>query len=233
MTLNKKIAWLAIFSIAMGFMETVIVVYLRKLYYPEGFDFPLVTMDMDILKAEFLREAATVIMLLGIGILTGKTAAQKFAYFIFSFAIWDIFYYVFLKLLLDWPESIFTWDILFLIPLPWVGPVIAPCIVSLTMIVLAIGIVYFEEKGYNMFIKTQDWLMLITGSVIVIFSFVTDALHYLSPDLSKMQNYVPMSYNWFLFWIGEGVIILGMFIYFNRTIKNNENRFKILSEEHA
>lgn len=233
MTSNKKIAWLTIFSIAMGFMETVIVVYLRKLYYPNGFDFPLVTMDLDILKAEFLREAATVIMLLGIGILTGKTAAQKFACFIFSFAIWDIFYYVFLKMLLDWPQSVFTWDILFLIPFPWVGPVLAPCIVSLTMIVLAMGIVYLEEKGYNMAIKALDWLMFTAGSLIIIFSFVTDAFHYLSADLSKMENYVPLSYNWLLFWLGEGIIILGMFIYFKRTIKENENRFKILSEEHA
>lgn len=233
MTLAKKITWLTIFSIAMGFMETVIVVYLRRLYYPDGFDFPLVTMDMDILKAEFLREAATVIMLLAIGILTGKTVAQKFAYFIFSFAIWDIFYYVFLKMLLDWPESLFTWDILFLIPLPWVGPVLAPCIVSLTMIILAIGIVYLEERGYNMFIRSRDWLMLILGSLIVILSFVVDGMHYLSPDLVGMRNYRPMFYNWFLFWIGEGVIVLGMFIYFKRTINKNENRFKILSEEHA
>lgn len=233
MTLTKKVIWLTIFSIAMGFMETVIVVYLRKLYYPNGFDFPLVTMDLDILKAEFLREAATVIMLLGIGILTGKTAAQKFACFIFSFAIWDIFYYVFLKMLLDWPQSVFTWDILFLIPFPWVGPVLAPCIVSLTMIVLAMGIVYLEQKGYNMFIKTTDWLMFTAGSLIIIFSFMTDAFHYLSADLSKIENYVPVFYNWLLFWLGEGIIILGMFIYFKRTIKENENRFEILSEEHA
>jgi hypothetical protein len=101
------------------------------------------------------------------------------------------------------------------------------------MIILAIGIVYLEERGYNMFIRSRDWLMLILGSLIVILSFVVDGMHYLSPDLVGMRNYRPMFYNWFLFWIGEGVIVLGMFIYFKRTINKNENRFKILSEEHA
>lgn len=233
MTLTKKITWLTLFSIAMGFMETVIVVYLRKLYYPNGFEFPLVAMDLDILKAEFLREAATVIMLLAIGILTGKTTAQKFACFLFCFAIWDIFYYVFLKLLLNWPASLFTWDILFLIPIPWVGPVIAPCIVSFTMIILAIGIIYLQEKGYNTSIKALDWLLLISGSLIVIFSFVTDGFHFIKPDLSGMIDYIPVSYNWWLFWLGEIVIITGIIIYFKRTIRKNENRFKILSEEHT
>ena len=113
----------------MGFMETAVVVYLRKIYYPDGFQFPLIPIDADIALVEFLREAATITMLLGIGILTGKTSSQKFAFFIYCFAIWDIFYYVFLKVLLDWPESRFTWDIIILIPEHWVGHEIDPCII--------------------------------------------------------------------------------------------------------
>ncbi|MBK6833902.1 MAG: hypothetical protein IPG89_06345 [Bacteroidetes bacterium] len=66
-------------------------------------------------------------MLVGAGIIAGKTRLTRFAYFIIAFAIWDIFYYVFLYVLLQWPESLFTWDILFLVPVPWTGPVIAPC----------------------------------------------------------------------------------------------------------
>src|SRR6201998_1661345 len=108
--------WLTAFSIAMGFLETAVVIYLRKLYYPHGFQFPLVPIDNDIAMVEFLREAATIIMLLGIGIIAGKNTSQKFGIFIYCFAVWDIFYYVFLKLLLGWPESLFTWDILFIIP---------------------------------------------------------------------------------------------------------------------
>src|SRR5271167_2605871 len=105
MNLTKKTGWLTLFSIAMGFMETAVVIYLRKVYYPRGFQFPLVPIEPSIALTEFLREAATIIMLLGIGILTGKTRAQKFAFFIYCFAVWDIFYYVFLKIFLNWPES--------------------------------------------------------------------------------------------------------------------------------
>ena len=105
MSTTKKITWLTLFSIAMGFMETAVVIYLRKIYYPSGFQFPLIPVDTNVALVEFLREAATLIMLLAIGILTGKTASQKFAYFIFCFAIWDIAYYVFLKILLNWPAT--------------------------------------------------------------------------------------------------------------------------------
>jgi hypothetical protein len=230
--LTKKIAWLTLFSIAMGFMETVIVVYLRKLYYPNGFQFPLTAMDDGIIKAEFLREAATVIMLLAIGILTGKTVAQKFAFFIYCFAIWDIFYYVFLKVLLDWPESLFTWDILFLIPVPWVGPVIAPCIVSLTMIALAFGIIYFQEKGYTTAIKIKDWLFFTMGSALIILSFIVDSFRYISlPGNNLANTNVPSHYDWGLFIIGEVIIILGMLIYFTRN--KHENRFKTTLQQNA
>jgi hypothetical protein len=111
------------YSIAMAFLETTVVVYLRKLYYPEGFDFPLKALDFSIGIIEFLREFATLVMILTVALLTGKTKNEKFAAFIFIFAVWDIFYYIFLYVTLGWPSSLWTWDILFLIPTTWVGPV--------------------------------------------------------------------------------------------------------------
>ena len=227
----KKITWLTIFSIAMGFMETAVVVYLRKIYYPDGFQFPLIPIDADIALVEFLREAATITMLLGIGILTGKTSSQKFAFFIYCFAIWDIFYYVFLKVLLDWPESLFTWDILFLIPVPWVGLVIAPCIVSATMIVLALCIVFWQEKGMSTKLNLKEWILLISGSLTVIISFMWDYLRYISEGNSgkhiwtlsskesmfnEIVNYIPTDYNWWLFSIGHVLIALSILIFVKR-----------------
>jgi hypothetical protein len=224
MSLAKKITWLTLFSIDMGFMETVVLVYLRKLYNPDGFSFPLVSMDSTILAVEFLREAATLIMLLAIGILAGKTASQKFAFFIFCFAIWDLFYYVFLKVVLDWPESFFTWDILFLIPVPWVGPVIAPCIVSLTMIFLTISIVYFAEKGLNTKLKNKEWLLFICGSLIVIFSFSSDYFKYISFSDKKIINrFTPVNFNWLLFCTGELLIIFQIGLYLKRIKNENES----------
>lgn len=224
--ITKTILWLTAFSIAMGYLETSVVVYLRKIYYPEGFRFPLTPISPDIAVTEFWREAATIVMLIGIGILAGKNSLQRFAFFIFSFAIWDIFYYVFLKVLLDWPESLFTWDILFLIPVPWVGPVIAPCIVSFTMIALTLLIVYYQESGRHIYFSFIDKILLISGSLVVILSFVWDYIMYLSENSTdsaawtlsgntdmfhEISTYVPVSFNWWLFAIGEVILLLQLF----------------------
>jgi hypothetical protein len=226
--------WLTLFSIAMGFLETAVVIYLRKIYYPHGFQFPLTPVDPYIGLVEFLREAATIIMLVGIGILTGKNASQKFAIFIYSFAIWDIFYYVFLKLLLGWPDSLLDWDILFLIPVPWVGPVLAPCLVSLTMIALTAAVIYFQEKGYHAHINFLEWILLISGSLVIMFSFMQDYFKYLyhggvsahvwtlgcKQDMfNEIASYVPSSYSWWLFCLGEAIILAGIFLFIQRIIK--------------
>ena len=125
----------------MGYLESAVVVYLRSIYYANGFEFPMVPINKLHTITEIGREISTMIMLIGIGVFSGKDKSGKFAVFLYSFAIWDIFYYVFLKILLNWPESLFTWDILFLIPPVWTGPVIAPVISSSTMIILSLGMI--------------------------------------------------------------------------------------------
>ena len=146
----QRILWLTVFSIAMAFLETAVVIYLREIYYPNGFMFPMVPMEGRLAVTEFWREAATLVMLLGVGVLAGKNFPTRFGGFIMAFAVWDIFYYVFLKLMLHWPESWLTWDLLFLIPVPWTGPVITPIIASLTMILLA-SLLFRSNKGSDRF----------------------------------------------------------------------------------
>ena len=107
---------LGIFSLAMGILEAIVVVYLRAIYYPQGFEFPLSSISPQMLYVEFLREIATIIMLVTLAAIAGKNSLQKLSYFLYSFAIWDISYYVWLKRLLNWPPSFLTWDLLFLIP---------------------------------------------------------------------------------------------------------------------
>jgi len=116
--------------------------------------------DEHLALTEIFWEAATLIMLVGIGIIAGRNSSERFAWFLYSFAVWDIFYYVFLKLLLNWPESFMTWDILFLIPVTWVGPVIAPVIVSITMIAFALIILYSNQKSIPVTIKSSEWICL-------------------------------------------------------------------------
>lgn len=216
-SIRRTILYLTIFSIAMGFMESAIVVYLRALYYPGGFGFPLVPLENYILITELLREAATLIMLVTIGVIAGKTSAQKFVFFLFCFAIWDIFYYIFLKLLINWPSSLLTWDILFLLPVPWIGPVLAPVILSVTMILLTALVIHLEEKNHRVRFRAIDWILLITGSLIIIYSFTTDYIGIISnasstasPDamMQNLRNFIPDAYKWWLFIIGETIILL-------------------------
>ena len=133
MNLRKKLITITAFAIAMGFLESAVVVYMREILYPEGFAFPLSPIPVSLAVTELLREVATMVMLVTIGVIAAKRFSTGFAWFIYSFAIWDIFYYVFLKLLLGWPESVLTWDVLFLIPTIWTGPELLPVLVSLTM----------------------------------------------------------------------------------------------------
>ncbi len=220
-SIHKKIIWLTLFSIAMGYLETSVVVYLRAIYYPDGFDFPLVNMNTSIAITELGREAATIIMLIGIGVIAGKNSIQRFAWFLYCFAIWDIFYYVFLKVVLNWPESLFTWDILFLIPLPWVGQVIAPCIISLSMIVLALMLVYFNEKHFSLKLRFKEWILLISGSVIVILSFIIDCykcIHaYKGEVIDAIAEYVPLHFDWWIFFIGEALILTAISLFYFRA----------------
>ncbi len=234
--ITKTIIWLTLFSIAMGYLETSVVIYLRKIYYPEGFKFPLIPVSPDIAITEFFRELATIIMLVGVGVMAGKNSLQRFAFFIFSFAVWDLFYYIFLKVLLDWPESLFSWDILFLIPVPWVGPVLAPCITSLTMILLTFTIVYFQKKDKPIQVTFFEWILFIFGSLTSIVSFMWDYVIYLSQGgkdkavwtlsgntnmFNEIRNYVPQHFNWWLFGIGEGVILFAMFLIIMRLKNKN------------
>ena len=233
----KTLLWLTVFSIAMGYLETSVVVYLRKLFYSGGFKFPLNPVSREIAITEFWREVATIIMLIGAGVLAGKNSTQRFGFFLYCFAIWDIFYYLFLKVLIGWPESLTSWDILFLIPVPWVGPVIAPCLVSLTMIVLTVVIVYYNCKEIYFQIKSKEWMLFIFGSFVIITSFMWNYILFTwqSRDnnvewtltnhkelFGTMNTYMPEHFNWWMFGAGEGLVICTIILIYKRVRKNNQ-----------
>src|SRR5690242_9759131 len=129
--------WLvvALYAIAMAWVEAAVVYYLRTLvdridpYQPNPL--PIAT---GLGEAELVREFATLAMLVAVGWLAGATWRSRAAYAFVAFGIWDIFYYVFLRVMTGRPESVFDWDILFLIPLPWWGPVWAPVSIAFMMV---------------------------------------------------------------------------------------------------
>ena len=123
----KRFLIAVVFSIAFGYIEASVVVYLREIFYPQGFTFPIVFFEVEplwrrLLLTEIGREASTIVLILIGAWLFGKNRRQRFAYFLIIFAVWDIFYYVWLKVLLGWPATVMEWDILFLIPVAWAAP---------------------------------------------------------------------------------------------------------------
>ena len=194
-TLKHTLSWLYVWGIAFGYIEAAIVIYLRKIYYPDGFSFPIMLADIDIAAVEILRELMTLIIIWAMAELTFRTFIKKLAGYMIIFGIWDIFYYIFLKIFLDWPESYLTWDILFLIPLPWVGPVLAPVLVSLSLIYTGIIILVEMDRGYRFQFDKKFWIMEIMAGIIIIISFMI-------PGIVVINQTVPESFPWVIFLAG-------------------------------
>jgi hypothetical protein len=138
---RRKTVVLVIFAVAMAYVEAMVVVYLRRLLPASGWShissyrgLCSLVENAGIMWSEQTREFATIVMLVSVAILFAKNARERIAGFLIAFGIWDIFYYLFLYLWLRWPENLFTMDILFLIPCPWVSPVIVPVLISIAMI---------------------------------------------------------------------------------------------------
>lgn len=217
-----RFLWLAIFAIAMGFLEGIVVVYLRELYYPDGFEFPLRLMSSELVRAEWIREIATLVMLAGVGIIAGRNGLQRLFYALFAFGVWDIFYYVALHLFLGWPASLLTWDLLFLIPVSWLGPVLAPVINSVTMILMALLFIGRQESGYYVRLGISDWVLIISGALVILYTYLADYSHLLLDSgalgamgdtaagerfVEMITSYLPEDYRWPLFIVGEALIL--------------------------
>src|SRR5208283_4325529 len=162
--LTIRFAIVAVFSIAMAWMESSTVVYLRTLVdriqpYQQT---PLPIID-SFGMTEIVREAATLIMLLTIGWLAGMSWKSKLGFFMAAFGVWDIFYYLFLKIIVGWPHSLFDWDILFLIPLRWWGPVLSPILISLVLIILGTFLAQSERNNTTLLPGKLGWIFHLCG----------------------------------------------------------------------
>jgi hypothetical protein len=214
---QQTVLSLIVFGIAFGYLEAAVVSYLRTIHNPtvqrfypgrSANDlFPLLTLEqtrtvapaqMRTLATEIGREAATLVMLAAIALAVSRNAGEWAAAFAIAFGVWDILFYVFLKVLLDWPASLSTWDILFLIPVPWVGPVIAPVIVSASMI--GAGVWHLRRP---VALHAWHWTGITLGAVVIIASFTLDYANVL-------RGSMPRPFAWSVFLLGE---ILGVLSY--------------------
>jgi hypothetical protein len=178
----RRFVALFFFSIAFAYIESAVVVYLRAIFYPEGFNFPIadfrtLTGFGRYLVTEVGREAATLVLMFTASYMLGRNLRRRFAYFLTIFAVWDIFYYVWLKVLIDWPASIMDWDVLFLMPAVWAGPVLAPVVTSLTMLVIAA--VLFSERPLN--ITKPGWAGFIAAVLMIVVVYCIAGLKITEP----------------------------------------------------
>ncbi len=192
-----ELVWLSTFGVAFGYLESAVVVYLRTIAYAGSFSFPLQPIPPLILGTEIGREAATLAMLAAAALAPGGRRLLKLARFVYCFGLWDVFYYVGLKALLGWPPSAFTWDILFLIPVPWSAPVLAPASVAAYFAVVgAYGII---RRGD---VKTTAWqAALAAGGAGLIF---TTFLWNVGPCIRAEP---PATYPWPLFGLGLAALV--------------------------
>jgi hypothetical protein len=214
---KRTVVALLIFGTAFGYLEAAVVVYLRLVHEPARQRFfptrspeelfPLLTLDQlqtagadqqRSLATEIGREAATIIMLAAVALAVARNAGQWAAAMAIAFGTWDITFYVFLKVLLDWPASLLTWDILFLIPVPWAGPVLAPILVSLAMIAAGMWHLRSEARGDSISIGPPHWAGIVVGAVVIVISFAMDYGN-------LMAGGMPHAFNWTVFLAGMAI----------------------------
>ena len=204
MSKTARFLVVALFAAAMAWVESAVVLYLRLMIdriQPYQVD-PLPAFAR-LGEAELIREAATLVMLLCIGWLAGAHLRQRLGYAMLAFGIWDIFYYIFLVPLSSWPNSLLDWDILFLIPLPWWGPVLAPTSIALLMVVAGALI-----SGLDLWPRSSSWLASSCGAVLVLYTFMVDALRALPSGLQAVRDVLPIEFNWPLFALGWALMAL-------------------------
>ncbi|HPA20795.1 MAG TPA: hypothetical protein PLU30_23810 [Verrucomicrobiae bacterium] len=197
----RRLAWLGAFGIAMGLLEAICVIYLRRLL---PMDAELTTLPQEHGRIEIIREACTIVMLVCVAWLTGINGRSRVACFFYTFGIWDILYYVGLWWLAGWPDSLLTWDCLFLIPKPWYGPVLAPVLISLYFVFGCCWLHAREIRGRPVRLSAGAIIVQGLTAVVWYWSFVKDT------EWIAEHKYEGVSYSWLLLFAGVAIGVLGL-----------------------
>jgi hypothetical protein len=189
-----------IFAVAMAWVESAVVFYLRSMidriepYQPEPF--PIIG---GFASVELPREFATLVMLFAVGFLAGRTWRARIGYAVIAFGVWDIFYYVFLKMICGWPHSLLDWDVLFLLPLPWWGPVLAPIMISLLMIFWGTFATQFERTTPPALSNWRAWILNFAGVALALYAFMADSIAAAPRGMDAIRMALPDKFDWPLF----------------------------------
>jgi hypothetical protein len=195
--LSERVRWAIVvaFAIAMAWVEAASVFYIRALVGRiEPYQANPLPINDALGSVELWREAATLVMLATVGMLAGRTWRRRLGYSALAFGVWDIFYYVFLRIMSGWPRTLLDWDILFLLPLPWWGPVLAPVSIALLMIVW--GTLATQSDGAE-----ARWAgaLAFVGIGLALGVFMIDAWRALPHGRDAVLQVLPTTFNWPLF----------------------------------
>jgi len=206
----KRYSAVSIYAVAMGYLESAVVIYLRETAFGNSTQvFPLAFLEPRLGQIEFIREAATIVMLLIIGYLAGRNIFQKWMFFVFSFAVWDIFYYLFLAIFTGWPNSFGDFDVLFLIPVVWISPVAAPMLISLLLTLTSTILIFISENSNGIVISLTNFGIFVLGAAVDFYSFTEQSFRILiSQGIKGMEGLTPVSFDWLSFIIGFLIMCL-------------------------
>jgi hypothetical protein len=195
------------FAVAMAWFEAAAVAYLRVLLdrvQPYQFDpLPAAT---GLGPTELMREAATLVMLLAVGWLAGRTWRSRVAYAAIAFGVWDLCFYLFLKVITGWPGSLHDWDILFLLPLPWWGPVLAPMEIALLMVIGGTLVSQRDRDMSPFWPSRAAWVASGGGVALALRLFMADALRLLGAGSEAIRRSLPGAFSWPLFSLALGMM---------------------------
>jgi hypothetical protein len=200
--MTDKQRWLVVvlYAAAMAYVEAAVVLYLRTMVNRlDPYQLPPVDLSEDLIHIEMIREATTLIMLAAVGWLAGRTWRSRLGYTLVAFGVWDILYYVFLVPLSGWPRSLLDWDILFLLPLPWWGPVLAPVSIAALMVVggTVVGLLDRPERA----LWPGPWARRLTlvGVALALYVFMADSIRALGGGAEAVRQVLPTRFNWPVF----------------------------------
>lgn len=190
-------AIVAAFAVAMACLEAATVFYLRTLVDRlEPYQADPLPMTPALGSVELWREASTLVMIAAVGLLAGHTWRARAGYAALVFGVWDVFYYVFLRLMSGWPRTLLDWDVLFLLPLPWWGPVLAP--VSIALLMIAWGTLATQAHGTAKESRLA-WMLASVGIALALGVFMIDAWRALPGGRDAILQVLPVRFNWLLF----------------------------------
>ena len=197
--IQSRCCWFVVvlYAIAMAWVESAVVFYLRSMIDRiEPYQSNPLPIIGGFASVELPREFATLVMLFAVGFLAGRTWRARIGYAAIAFGVWDIFYYVFLKMMCGWPHSLLDWDILFLLPLPWWGPVLAPVLISLLMILWGTFASQFERTHPPALSNWRVWILNFAGVALALYVFMADSIAASARGLDAIRTVLPETFNW-------------------------------------